>query len=166
MTRILFVTFSLVLVTAPLAQAQGPVNPSLPQPVGPPPVVVVPATPPVITTPPPVVVAPSSPPAVMAPPTPAGPPSTVMVPEGSTITVFNQGVRQDYQKYSVQGNVQTFDSWSGRMTLQDGTVVMFPPNFAFTQIPESGQPVKLTYFRDANGNNIGTAIDNGTEARQ
>jgi hypothetical protein len=155
---------TLVLVGT-LAQAQAPIN--QPTPLGPRSTVVVPANPPVQQAP--VVVAPQ-PPTVVAPPQPgaavvnppAGQNTAIVVPEGSTVTVFNNGVRQDFKKYSVQGNVRTFDSWSGRMTLQDGTVLLFPSNFAFSQVPSAGQPVKVTYFTDQNGNNIAQSIDSGT----
>ncbi len=154
-------------LVAVLAHAQAPIN--QPAPLGPPSTIVVPAPvqqPPVIPAPQaPTVVTPAQPGATVVNP-PAGQNTAIVVPQGSMVTVFNNGVRQDYKRYSVQGNVRTFDSWSGRMTLQDGTVVTFPQNFAFTQVPESGQPVKLTYFTDQNGNNIGTSIDSGTVGRQ
>jgi hypothetical protein len=54
------------------------------------------------------------------------------------------------------------DSWSGRMTLQNGPTVTFPQNFAFTQVPEVGQSAKLTYFVDQSGNNIGQSFDGAT----
>ncbi len=154
MKQLLLVTFS-ILVTATIAEAQAPVYQWPPQPLGPAPTIVVPATPPVTTTPPPVTI---------APPAPTN--QVIVVPEGSMITVFNNGVRQEYQKYSAQGTVRTFDSWNGRMTLQEGTVVTFPRNYAFTQVPEVGQPVKVTYFTDQNGNNIATSLDSGTSGRQ
>ncbi len=158
-----------IVLAAAIAHAQAPIN--QPTPMGPPSTVVVPANPPVQQAPvvvapqPPAVVTPAQPGATVVNP-PAGQNTAIVVPQGSMVTVFNNGVRQDYKRYSVQGNVRTFDSWSGRMTLQDGTVVTFPQNFAFTQVPESGQPVKLTYFTDQNGNNIGTSIDSGVVGRQ
>ena len=60
--------------------------------------------------------------------------------------------------------MRTFDSWSGKVTLQNGPVVTFPQNFAFTQTPEVEQSVKLTYVVEQNGNNIGQSFE-GTIGR-
>ncbi len=148
-----------------LAYAQAPIN----QPSA---TVVAPANPNVAVQPPvtvmpqpPTVVSPPAPSATVVNP-PAGQTTAVVVPQGSTVTVFNNGVRQDFRKYAVQGNVRTFDSWTGRMTLQDGTVVTFPSNFAFTNVPQAGEPVRLTYFVDQSGNKIAMSMDNATTSRQ
>ena len=164
MKRLLVAAAPMIVLVGTLAFAQGPMNQPMQPSYGQAPTVVVPATPTVTVLQQPVVVSPQPSTTVIYPPA-VGPTTTIVVPQGSTVTVFSNGVRQDFHHFAVQGNVRTFDSWSGRMTLQNGPVVTFPQNFAFTQVPEVGQPVKLTYFVDQNGNNIGQSIDSGSIGR-
>jgi hypothetical protein len=163
----LLVVAPMIALVGTLAWAQGPMNQPIQSPYGPAPAVAVPANPPVAVQQPPVVVAPPP----LAPPSPGttvvypaagGQNTTIVVPQGSTVTVLSNGLRQEVQHFAAQGNVRTFDSWSGRVTLQNGPAVTFPQNFAFTQIPEVGQSAKLTYFVDQNGNNIGQSFDGAT----
>jgi hypothetical protein len=166
MKKVLLAVAPMIVLVGTLASAQGPMQPAY----GPAPTVAVPANPPVLVQQQPVVVY-SQPPVLVAPPQPsttvvvpsaAGQTTTIVVPQGSTVTLPNTGVPPDVHNYAAQGNVRTFDSWSGKMTLQNGPVVTFPRNFAFTQTPEVGQSVKLTYFVDQNGNNIGQSFEGST----
>ena len=172
MKKFLLAAVPMLVLVGTLASAQGPMNQPTQPPYGQAPTVVVPASPPVMVQQQPIVVY-SAPPPLVAPPQPtttivvpsaAGQATTIVVPQGSTVTLPNTGVSQDVHHYAAQGNVRTFDSWSGRMTLQNGPVLTFPQNFAFTQVPEVGQSVKLTYFVDQNGNNIGQSFE-GTTGR-
>ncbi len=81
--------------------------------------------------------------------------------DDSTIIVMQNGAQQRVKTYSDYAAVRTFDLGTGTLALDDGTVVNFPANFAFLNTPEVGQPVAVYYFKDRDGNNVLTAIDNG-----
>ncbi len=89
---------------------------------------------------------------------------TTAVPEGSTVVVLYNGVRQRVKTYADYGAVRTFDPARGILSLDDGTVVNFPSNFVFMSPPEPGQPITLYYFQDQNGNNILSMVDMGKDA--
>ncbi len=123
---------------------------------------------------PPVVAAPANPntPAVVAPPPSGSAPVTgAGIPsegnklsthsDDSTIVVMQNGTQWRAKTFSDYGAVRTFDTGTGTLALDDGTVVNFPANFAFLNTPEVGQPVAVYYFKDRDGNNVLTAIDNG-----
>ncbi len=164
MKKMLFVAIPAVLMTAALAQAQLPINaPPAAPPAGTTQGPSTPYYPPSAAAPtyqqPPAVAAPAQPGAVVAPN--AG--TTVVVPQGSNVIVFRNGARQMYRTGSDYGAVRSFDSNSGRLALQDGNVFNSPENFAFSNVPEVGQPVTVHYYTDQNGNKIVQSIDFGQQ---
>lgn len=110
--------------------------------------------------------------AVVAPPPGAGTATVILpdgskttsVPEGSTVVVLYNGVRQRVKTYADYGAIRSFDPAQGVLSLDDGTVVNFPSNFVFMSPPEPGQPVTVYYFQDQSGNNILSMIDMGKDA--
>ncbi len=113
-----------------------------------------------------------APPAGSSPGLAAGAPATVIVPEGtqaaavpegSTIVVMYNGVRQRVKTYADYAAVRSFDPARGILALDDGTVVNFPSNFAFLSPPEPGQPITVYYFQDVNGNNVLFSTDMGKD---
>jgi hypothetical protein len=110
---------------------------------------------------------------VVAPPPGAGAPAvmlpdgsqtTAIAPEGSTVVVLYNGVRQRVKTYADNATVRSFDPARGILSLDDGTVLNFPSNFVFMSAPETGQPVTVYYFQDQAGNNVLSMIDMGKDA--
>ncbi len=85
------------------------------------------------------------------------------VPDPSTVGMYVEGTRQHVKVYADNAAVRTIDLTAGILTLQDGTEVTFPENFAFVDTPQPGQPVTIYYFIDHNGTRVLSAIDMGLQ---
>ncbi len=85
------------------------------------------------------------------------------VPDPSTTIVYSDGVRQRVKVYADNNTVRAFDPAEGLLSLQDGTEVTFPQNFAFLETPQPGHPVTIYYFIDRNGKPVLSAIDMGLQ---
>ncbi len=85
------------------------------------------------------------------------------VPDASTVVVYSDGTRDRVKVYADNAAVRSFDPAAGRLSLQDGTEVTFPANFAFVDTPEPGQPVTIYYFIDRQGTPVLSAIDMGLQ---
>jgi hypothetical protein len=90
---------------------------------------------------------------------PGGPAGT---PDPSTVVGFSEDIRPHGKTYADASTVRVFDPAQGVLSLQDGTEVTFPSNFAFVDTPQPGQPVTIYYFEDRNGQHVLSAIDMGT----
>ncbi len=103
---------------------------------------------------------------LLAPPPAAGssPGQAAGVPaDSSTVVMYNNGQQERVRTFADYGPVRAFDSRQGLLSMQDGTEVTFPSNFAFANTPEPGQPVTIYYFIDGNGNHVLSAIDMGLQ---
>ena len=117
---------------------------------------------------------------VPVPRTEAGQPASVMVTpppapgsspgqaagvsaDPSTVGMYNNGEQERVKTFADYGAVRTFDSRQGILSMQDGTEVSFSRNFAFSTIPEPGQPVTIYYFVDRDGKAILSALDPGLQ---
>ncbi len=139
---------AILLLVAPLAHAQLAIN--------------VP-----VTTPDTMASASVPPPAgtVVTPPPAMGssPGNAAGTADSSTVLVFYNGIHQRVKTYSDYAPVRVFDAAQGMLSLDDGTTVRFPSNFAFLDTPQAGQPVTIYYFQDRDGNLVLSAIDMGTQ---
>jgi hypothetical protein len=158
--KLLIVAVCAVLTTVPLAHAQLAINVPVPTPSD-----LAPAgAPGVMVDQPDAAMAEFTAPVVGPPPAVGSSPgSAAGTSDPSAVTVYSNGVYQRVKTYSDYGPVREFDPAQGLLTMQDGTVVTFPPNFAFTSPPEPGQPITIYYFQDQNGTAILSAVDPGTQ---
>ncbi len=148
MRTVLLSIAAILLLMAPLAQAQLAIN--------------VPVTTPDMAS------ADSTPSAqaiVVTPPPAMGssPGSAAGTADPSTTVVFWNGMRQRVKTYSDYAAVRAFDAAQGTLSLDDGTTVSFPANFAFLDTPQPGQPVTIYYFQDRDGTFVLSTIDMGTQ---
>ncbi len=86
-----------------------------------------------------------------------------MPADTSTVFMYNRGTRDRVKTFSDYGAVRSFDSGQGLLSMQDGTEVTFPSNFAFSTIPEPGQPITIYYFMDRDGRAVLSALDPGLQ---
>ncbi len=147
MRTVLLSTAAILLRMAPLAQAQLAIN--------------VPVTPEMA----PDASVPPAPGTMVTPPPAMGssPGSAAGTADASTTVVFWNGIRQRVKTYSDYAAVRAFDAAQGTLSLDDGTTVSFPSNFAFLDTPQPGQPVTVYYFQDPGGTLVLSAIDMGTQ---
>ncbi len=102
---------------------------------------------------------------LVTPPTADGssPGQAAGVPNPSTVLVYNNGSRERVKTFADYGAVRSFDAGEGLLTMQDGTEVTFPSNFAFTTTPQPGQPITIYYFMDRDGRAVLSALDPGMQ---
>ncbi len=137
-------TLSLLLLSIPLAHAQLAINVPVPSTEAAQPGAVV----------------------VVTPPADGG--SSSMTGAGvpadpSTVIVYNNGSQERVKTFADYGAVRSFDAGEGLLTMQDGTEVTFPSNFAFSTIPQPGQPITIYYFMDRDGRAVLSALDPGMQ---
>ncbi len=135
-------TLSLLLLSIPLAHAQLAINVPVPTAEDPQ------TTSTVIVTP---------------PMDGSSPGQAAGVPDPSTVIMYNHGDRERVKTFADYGAVRSFDAEQGVLTMQDGTEVTFPSNFAFATIPQPGQPITIYYFMDRDGRAVLSALDPGIQ---